>query len=111
MKFVNGAPVVPAAADGPVPVMLATELTMARSGALDADLLAQRPFYGTDFTKPLLFIEDGAYFADKATGHEPDRRPVGRHERDRQLPRPALAVAVQAVVPRPRLVRTPPTST
>jgi hypothetical protein len=67
VKFVNGTPVVPAAADGPVPVMLANELTMARSGALDADLLANRSFYGTNFTKPLLFLGDGAYFADKAT--------------------------------------------
>ena len=47
MKFVNGNPVVPAANDGPVPVMLATELTLARSGAIDTDLLAQRQFYGT----------------------------------------------------------------
>ena len=46
--------------------MMANELTLARSGALDADLLAQQPFYGTDFTKPLLFIEDGQYFAAKA---------------------------------------------
>ncbi|HXW46440.1 MAG TPA: cytochrome b N-terminal domain-containing protein [Streptosporangiaceae bacterium] len=61
------APVVPAAKDGPVPVMLTAELSMARSGALDTDLLAGRTFYGTDFTKPLLFIEDGAYFTDKAT--------------------------------------------
>jgi hypothetical protein len=67
VKFVNGAPVVPAASDGPVPVMLASELTLARSGAIDADLLAQQPFYGTDFTKPLLFLEDGSYFADQAT--------------------------------------------
>jgi len=67
VKFVNGAPVVPAAADGPVPVMLASELTMARSGALDADLLANRSFYGTNFTKPLLFLNDGTYFEDKAT--------------------------------------------
>ena len=37
--------------------------------------------------------------------HEPVRRPVGCHERDRQLPRPALAVAVHAVVLRPRLLR------
>ena len=28
---------------------------------------AQQPFYGTNFTKPLLFLEDGSYFADKAT--------------------------------------------
>jgi Cytochrome b(N-terminal)/b6/petB len=66
VTFSNGSPVVPAAADGPVPVMLSTELTVARSGGLDADLLAQRTFYGTNFTKPLLFIEDGAYFATKA---------------------------------------------
>jgi len=67
VRFVNGAPVVPAADDGPVPVMLASELTLARSGAIDADLLAQQPFYGTDFTKPLLFLEDGSYFGNLAT--------------------------------------------
>ena len=99
----DGTPVVPKANDGPVPVMLASELTLARSGAIDADLLAQQPFYGTDFTKPLLFLEDGQYFANQATGHGPDRHPVGRDERDRQLPGPALAVAVPAVVPAPRL--------
>ena len=67
VKFVNGAPVVPRAADGPVPAMMSAELTMARSGALDTDLLAQRTFYGTDFTKPLLFINDGGYYANLAT--------------------------------------------
>jgi Cytochrome b(N-terminal)/b6/petB len=54
-------------AAGPVPVMMAAELTMARSGALDSDLLAQRQFYGTDFTKPLLFIADGSYYNTLAT--------------------------------------------
>jgi hypothetical protein len=67
VKFVNGNPLVPAAADGPVPAMMADELTLARSGALDTDLLAQRQFYGTDFTKPLLFMEDGMYFSGQAT--------------------------------------------
>jgi hypothetical protein len=67
VKFANGIPVLPAAADGPVPVMLANELTMARDGALDASMLAQQPFYGTNLTRPLLFIEDGAYFANQAT--------------------------------------------
>ena len=62
----GGVPVVPAAADGPVPVMLANELTMARSGALDADLLAKNAFYGTNFTLPLMFINDGSYFANQA---------------------------------------------
>ena len=66
VKFVNGSPVVPAANDGPVPALMAGELTLARSGALDTDLLSQQPFYGTNFTKPLLFIEDGAYFANQA---------------------------------------------
>jgi hypothetical protein len=42
--------------------MMAGELAMGRSGALDADLLAQRQFYGTDYTKPLLFIADGSYY-------------------------------------------------
>jgi cytochrome b/b6/petB-like protein len=66
VKFVNGVPVVPAASDGPVPALMAGELSLASSGALDTDLLSQQPFYGTNFTKPLLFLEDGAYFAAKA---------------------------------------------
>jgi hypothetical protein len=67
VTFRQGTPVVPAAADGPVPVMLATETSLARSGAIDADLLANHAFYGTDFTKPLLFLEDGQYFSNVAT--------------------------------------------
>jgi hypothetical protein len=67
VKFVGGVPVVPPAADGPVPVMLATEYIEGRSGALDTDLLAQHDFYGTNFTKPLLFMGDGSYFEDRAT--------------------------------------------
>jgi hypothetical protein len=67
VTFVSGAPVVPKADDGPVPVMLATELSLARSGALDGDLSAQQPFYGTDFTKPLLFLADGQYYANQAS--------------------------------------------
>jgi len=64
--FPGGVPVVPKANDGPVPTMLAAELTLARSGGLDTDLLAARTFYGTNYTLPLLFIEDGQYFANKA---------------------------------------------
>jgi len=66
VKFVNGNPVVPPGNYGPVAAMMANELVMARSGALDADLLAQRQFYGTNYTKPLMFINDGGYFADHA---------------------------------------------
>ena len=68
VKFTNGTPVLPPAADGPVPAMLSAELAMARSGGLDADLLAQRQFYGTDYTRPLLFMGDGEYFASVADG-------------------------------------------
>jgi len=66
VKFVNGVPVVPPGVYGPVPAMLATELSLARSGAIDTDLLAQRQFYGTDFTKPLLFLADGDYYNNLA---------------------------------------------
>jgi len=66
VKFVNGNPVMPPGNYGPVPVMLASELTLARSGAIDTDLLAQRQFYGTDFTKPLLFLADGDYYNNLA---------------------------------------------
>jgi Cytochrome b(N-terminal)/b6/petB len=65
VPFNNGNLVVPAA--GPVPVMMSYELRMAKSGTLDADLLAQHAFFGTNYTKPLLFIADGGYYADKAT--------------------------------------------
>jgi len=67
VSFRSGNPVTPLAKDGPVPAMITTELTLARSGALDADLLANQEFYGTNFTKPLLFLEDGQYFAQQAS--------------------------------------------
>jgi Cytochrome b(N-terminal)/b6/petB len=65
VPFNAGALRLPAA--GPVPTLMAGELAMAKSGALDADLIAQRQFYGTDFTKPLLFIADGGYYNSLAT--------------------------------------------
>jgi hypothetical protein len=67
VRFRNGVAVVPPANAGPIPELIATELTLARSGALDADLISKQAFYGTDFTKPLLFLEDGQYFSAKAT--------------------------------------------
>jgi hypothetical protein len=66
VTFPNGVPVVPAANDGPVPLLMSSELSLAQSGGLDADLVAQHPFYGTDYTKPLLFLEDGSYFGNQA---------------------------------------------
>lgn len=46
---------------GPVPVMLAQLLNLARSGGLDGALLSQGHFYQTDYTRPLLFLSDGSY--------------------------------------------------
>jgi hypothetical protein len=66
VRFNSNIPKVPNAKDGPVPTLISTELTLAQSGAIDADLLAQQPFYGTNYTKPLLFIEDGNYFSSIA---------------------------------------------
>jgi quinol-cytochrome oxidoreductase complex cytochrome b subunit len=66
LKMVNGLPVVPGADNGPVPVLMTAELQMAQGGSLDSDLLAQNQFYGTDLTKPLLFIADGGYYNSQA---------------------------------------------
>jgi hypothetical protein len=62
-KFTNDKLVVPTGDYGPVATIIAAETAMARSGALDGALLSSRQFYGTDYTKPLLFIADGDYFA------------------------------------------------
>ena len=66
MSFTGGHVTVPSAADGPVPVMIDTLTTMARSGALDQALVTGHGFYTTDYTKALLFLADGSYLADKA---------------------------------------------
>jgi hypothetical protein len=60
--LVAGQPVLPPGHYGPVAIMLSDELTMARAGGLDASLVAGHPFYGSDLTEPLLFLEDGSYF-------------------------------------------------
>jgi hypothetical protein len=66
-KFVNGKLVVPPGAYGPVATLISALTSMARSGALDGALLSSRQFYGTDFTKPLLFIADGTFLANLAS--------------------------------------------
>jgi hypothetical protein len=61
-KAPGGDPAKVAAGDyGPVPVMTQNLLGLAGSGGLDGALLAQGRFYQTDYTKPLLFLADGAY--------------------------------------------------
>jgi hypothetical protein len=45
---------------GPLPVMFGALLDLARSGALDGLLLSDGRFYQTDYTKPLLFLNEKA---------------------------------------------------
>jgi hypothetical protein len=80
VKFIHNAPVVPAAGDGPVPALMTGELTMARSGALDADLLAQRPFYGTDFTRPRPRAPEAGHREAGVKAHVGDRLVVNGDE-------------------------------
>ena len=105
VKFVNGVPVVPSANDGPVPAMLASELALAQSGSIDTDLLAQRAVLRHRLHQAAAVHGGRSVLRQPRRRRSPDRRPVGRDERDRQLPRPALAVAVPAVVPRARLAQ------
>ena len=51
---------------GPVPVLMANLLQMARSGGLDGALVSTSRFYQTNFTKSLLFLSDGSYLEDLA---------------------------------------------
>ena len=62
--FSDGKLVVPAGDYGPVGTMIAALTAMARSGALDGALVSSNQFYGTNYTKPLLFLADGTYLAN-----------------------------------------------
>ncbi len=62
----SGTVTVAASGAGPVPTMMSVLLNQARSGALDGILLTSRHFYQTDYTKPLLFIADGALLEKRA---------------------------------------------
>ncbi|HEV2426917.1 MAG TPA: cytochrome B6, partial [Acidimicrobiales bacterium] len=66
MTFANGHLALPSADDGPLPVMLDSLTSMARSGALDQALVTGHGFYTTDYTKVLLFLADGSYLAGLA---------------------------------------------
>jgi hypothetical protein len=57
---------IPPGTAGPVQVLLDQLLTQAQSGSLDGQLLAQGAFYQNDYTKPLLFLNDGTYMAGMA---------------------------------------------
>jgi len=53
---------------GPVPVMMARLLALAKSGGVDGSLLTSKQFFQTDYTKPLLFMADGGLLAERAEG-------------------------------------------
>jgi hypothetical protein len=64
--FTDGTLHLPHGDYGPVGTMIEGLTSMARSGALDGALISGHQFYGTDYTKPLLFVADGTYLADLA---------------------------------------------
>jgi hypothetical protein len=51
---------------GPVPVLAGRFVTLAASGGLEGLLDASATFYGTDQTKSLLLLSDGAYLEEQA---------------------------------------------
>ena len=57
---------VPAGRYGPVGVIIGSLTDMAQTGGLDGTLLSEGGFYNTNYTKPLLFLADGSYLANKA---------------------------------------------
>ena len=73
--------------------------------------MAQGDFYQTDFTKQILFLGDGSYLDDARDRSAPAGQHLGNDERDGQLPRPGLAVAVLVLVPDPAVQLDNPTTT
>lgn len=51
---------------GPIPEMLTAMLTGAKAGALDSQLMDSSKSFSMDYTKALLYIEDGNYIGDIA---------------------------------------------
>ncbi len=58
---------IPACACGPVTPMMAALLHMGQSGAMDGLLLTSGHFYQTDYTRPLLFMQNDAVAAKAAS--------------------------------------------
>ena len=96
---VHGRLRVPSARYGPVGVIIGSLTAMAQTGGLDGTLLSEGQFYNTNYTKPLLFLADGTYLEHARRRPTPPGQPVGNDERDGELPRSGLAVALHHVVP------------
>ncbi len=63
---VHGRLRVPTGRYGPVGPIISSLTAMAQTGGLDGTLLSEGQFYNTNYTKPLLFLADGTYLADRA---------------------------------------------
>ena len=67
MNAAQGDPTkIPAGTAGPVQTMLDQLLAQAQSGSLDGQLQSRGGFYQNDYTKPLLFLNDGTYLSGLA---------------------------------------------
>jgi hypothetical protein len=64
----TGSVTVQAAGAGPVPVMMAGLLSLAKTGGLEGGLVTSSQFFQTDYTKPLLFMADGGLLSERAEG-------------------------------------------
>ena len=64
----TGSVTVQAAGAGPVPVMMAGLLSLAKTGGLEGGLVTSAQFVQTDYTKPLLFMADGGLLSERAEG-------------------------------------------
>src|SRR5450759_1546211 len=95
----NGQVTVAAGDYGPVPTLVGSLLGIARSGGLDGLLLENGRFFQTDFTRPAALHGRRQLHVEPGRRPAPDRGPVGRDERNGQLPRPDVAVALLGVVP------------
>jgi hypothetical protein len=62
----TGTVTVKASGAGPVPKMMSSLLSLAKSGGLDGSLLTSKQFFQTDYTRPLLFMADGGLLAERA---------------------------------------------
>jgi hypothetical protein len=62
----TGAVSVQTSGAGPVPTMMTSLLALAQSGGLDGSLLTSKQFFQTDYTKPLLFMNDGGLLEERA---------------------------------------------
>jgi hypothetical protein len=62
----TGTVTVQASGAGPVPTMMASLLSLAKSGGLEGGLVSSSQFFQTDYTKPLLFMADGGLLGERA---------------------------------------------